>query len=1587
MEEPLAKGEMEVPGEALCVALGKEDALSVLVAVAPTALPLPCAVACAELVEESVSWLLWEGVGVPPALPLELLLGAAVGEAETLREGEEEEEALAVEVRGVLGDALELAVVMAEALSCSEAVSSGVAVAEAVKVSLPLAAAETEAEGVAREDWEASEDAEGDGVAVAVALSPRLALASAEEVGDRDSAEEPEGVKVSCGVALPVAQALGVEGGLLVREGEPEALPVPASTVVEAAGEGEAAPLLLAPALPLGVPVSKPVSVCMGEALAEPVTLPLPAPGVEDCEGEEERDTLTELHAVPPPPGVGVGRALAEELGVALRDLAELMEPAGEGDSEAVWLREAVTEAEPQGVGEGGGVRVPPGLPVPPPPPQTEEGLALGVLPMPSVEGVGESVAAPGVSVGGRDALEDGLGGALPVPCWLRVLEGEGRGVAVGDAVPRAVAVGGGVAVAAAEAVPGRVGEGLAEAVCVAAGVVVGSGGEPEAVLEGAALAVGREEAVVVAVALRVPRALNDVQGEGVAEAHWLARAVALALPLPPPGLPLARAEGDGVGLAVSVGCRDALPLVDRESVTVGVSVAHADAVPRALAEKVPVEQAELVLVLQAVTGAEPLARAVTVALAKAVAVPLPPAPPLSVALGVGEGASVGDALPLPVPMPVRELLSVPVEGAVPVPPSPPELPLAMPLEDCSRESVDTGVPVPTTLALPETEALAPREALTLRLALAGEAVGAVETAALPVSVPGRNAVGEGVAQGVGLGVSVLTPPMLPEAEYVLCREEEGVAVPKPCAAVPLPAALGVGSSVGADDPEATAVAVSHVCEALWVPVGQARGVVEADTQSDAAPLGVAVPCRDLVPPRAPAPAVSEAVAVGETVPAALALPLRVCRGEGLGVHGAEAEGEGVRVGEMDCSAEGVVGGEGVPAEEGEVDCVGAVLPVLVRLVPAERVCEAHMLMLGVLVGQPCALWLGVPEAVPCRVALELWQREKSGEGVGGVVEEALCDTVAEAQGVGLPPVLLAVPAALREGVPLPVPLVLPRVVGLMDTDAGGLLLALPPVALAERAVPCGVAVPLADALARGVALDALPSDALTDKEALRDGARDGVDGRERLAERHADTEAVEQGVAAGVAAPLAVPCSSGEVVGYTPLPVAHALCVKMLGEAEGVALPAAEALPSPLALAAAPVPLRAAEAVAWPARDGVTLRDKAEDAVEVGEASAVRELLPEGASGVPERGGVALPVESAVLLSTRVAVTGLEGVGPAGVDVAVKSAGEGEGVTEGVEHCVHAEEMERAALRDGDCELSEEREAAAEGVKRELGVLPSSPPLLVGQGEAVPVAGRGVGLCVALVTELSVPEAVVLALPLPLPPTPPAAARLAVLGGLDVRDTRGDDEAYAVALDTVVSEAPGEALTQAREVAVASALEALPLGVPTPLDPLAAADCVAAALGVMVTEGDPERVLPPTAPTRDCEGKGVAVREGTGDAVARTLPVPAPSPSPVALEKEEVVGDCVVAGEAEGVREPPATPPTPPSALGDSVGLRVDLPPPPPPASRDGVGAGDSVALAVLLAPSKRDWVEDCVGVGVAPALALKDAVVVGESVAVAVP
>ena len=199
-----------------------------------------------------------------------------------------------------------------------------------------------------------------------------------------------------------------------------------------------------------------------------------------------------------------------------------------------------------------------------------------------------------------------------------------------------------------------------------------------------------------------------------------------------------------------------------------------------------------------------------------------------------------------------------------------------------------------------------------------------------------------------------------------------------------------------------------------------------------------------------------------------------------------------------------------------------------------------------------------------------------------------------------------------------------------------------------------------------------------------------------------------------------------------------------------------------------------------------------------------------------------------------------------------------------------------------------------------------------------------------------------------------------------------------------------GEALAHARAVAVASALEALPLGVPTPLDPLAAADWVTSRLGVRDAEEEPERVPPPPpppAPSRDCVGREEVDLDGTRDTVTRALPVPAPSPSTVALEMSEALGECVEAGEAEGVREPPATPPMPPSALGDSVGLCVDLPPAPPPASRDGVEAGVSVALAVRVAPSQRDCVEDCVGDGVAPALLLEETVVEGESVDVAVP
>ena len=636
------------------------------------------------------------------------------------------------------------------------------------------------------------------------------------------------------------------------------------------------------------------------------------------------------------------------------------------------------------------------------------------------------------------------------------------------------------------------------------------------------------------------------------------------------------------------------------------------------------------------------------------------------------------DVLLVPVPRLVRELLGVAVGDPLPVPAPTPGLSLAAPLEDCSTVSVDLGVPVPATPALPEPEALAPSEALTLRLALPGEAVGALEAAALPVSVPGK-VEGEEETQSVELGVGVPTLSLLPEVEAELFSVGVGVFEPWPCAAVVLPLVLGVEGCVEAADPDTTAVAVSQVWEALSVPVVQARGVEEADTQADAAPLGVAVPSGDALPPKAPPPAVSEAVADVEKLAAALALPLALRWEEGLGVLGAEEVGEGVSEVVMDCSWEGVLGGEGVPVGEGEVDCVVKVLPVAVGLPPAEKVCEVHTLMLGVVVGHAGAVCVGVPEAVPVRVALELWHSEERVEAVGSAVEEVLCDTVAEAQGVGTPPVLLAVLPALSEGLPVSVLLLLPCVVGLMDTVAGGLLLALPPVALAERAVPCGVSVPQADTLARGVELEAMPRDALTDCEALRVGKRDGVDGGEGLAEAHVVTDAVEQGEGVGVLAPLAVPCG-GETVGRVPLAVVRALSVELPGEDVGGALPAAVALLTLLAVPSAPVPLSTEEDVAWPARDAVTLSDMVKDEVEVGEAGAVRESLTVAAPGVPVKGGVVLRVGGRVLLATGVRVPGLEGEGPAGVGVAVR-AGEGESATEGVEHCVHAAVAVRAVL------------------------------------------------------------------------------------------------------------------------------------------------------------------------------------------------------------------------------------------------------------------------------------------------------------------
>ncbi len=159
--------------------------------------------------------------------------------------------------------------------------------------------------------------------------------------------------------------------------------------------------------------------------------------------------------------------------------------------------------------------------------------------------------------------------------------------------------------------------------------------------------------------------------------------------------------------------------------------------------------------------------------------------------------------------------------------------------------------------------------------------------------------------------------------------------------------------------------------------------------------------------------------------------------------------------------------------------------PVTEALPPKrESVAETHTLMLGVAEVQ--GLEVGVPPLPPTppallplapALALPLAHSVGSaGVSVGWAVLLPQARTLGVPLGVPLPPLALAL-APPPEGVPVPEALrAVPRPEALRDTvpPRGAVGVALPPVALGERALPMGQELAVAEAVERGVGLDAL---------------------------------------------------------------------------------------------------------------------------------------------------------------------------------------------------------------------------------------------------------------------------------------------------------------------------------------------------------------------------------------------------------------------------------------------------------------------------------------------------------------------------------
>jgi hypothetical protein len=842
-----------------------------------------------------------------------------------------------------------------------EGSNEGVGAPEALTATLPLlvrdsstegeGGAVASGEGVAWAEAEAVLDAPApappevalrsplcEGVPVSTPLLLREGDAHWDEVGSR----EIEGWAELCGEGVGVVVAARVEGvgtdTVPVGEGVKQAVGEGVSRA--GPGEGVEAPLGVAPAVPLALPVGgaegepppPPPPPAEGDALEEPLGEPLPLPVAPPRTlGVRVGEALAPAEAEVPP--LGEGGAERCPVGVAPALAVGESEPhpesvdVSEGRTEAV---KAEGEGLPVAAGEDEG-----DAELPPPPPRVGEGggvaeaAAGGDAVAPAGrEGEGVAVFAAEVDVEGA-GVELGPGDREPPPSGAAGGEAEGGRegvplpVAGADALPLTLGAGEGVGgaeadglgedVGNAEGVPESAADGEAPVVAVAAegvGKDVPVGG---CVGAGEAEALGEPDGVEAAEAV-APDTVAGAEGvrSGEEEESWVWAAVADArtLSLAPSTVPLGVLDTVGDAPPLGEGASDGEP---------PEGLADADALPEELGEPVAPLEAEGVSERADVweKGAEGVAVGVGDAVGCATEGVLPPllvgalltdAPPRVLSVGACEGEEEDVAGDEGVFTRCSEGVAVGVDsaegalervgsgvaegGAEGEPP-----PVGLTLPEAPPRAPGEGVPPPEAEAvdapLPLGESDGGAEGVTggeaLRTAVAVAVVEAEPHAVVDAEGVGMEGAAVAVAEEVGRGAVAVGAAPLREAPAVAdaAAEAVGAALPE-AAAVPVEAPKTLGDTLAL-------TAVDADAEALPPPPLVGLLLALPTLLAEALPLSRAVPEAEGEPLwEGDAPPLREVPHVRDTV--ALALAQGVMEGDGGGVP--EREGEGVPEGE-----------------------------------------------------------------------------------------------------------------------------------------------------------------------------------------------------------------------------------------------------------------------------------------------------------------------------------------------------------------------------------------------------------------------------------------------------------------------------------------------------------------------------------------------------------------------------------------------------------------------------------------------------------------------------------------------------------------